>query len=116
MGVGHCGIDTLYDSMEVIKREPVPVDLGTDRYKCETSSLILSGPGCDHCDYLWNDGGTGQSMAVRSYGKQWLRIVNDGCITVDTVNVQTAKCECQFYLPNSITPNHDGINDVLKPA
>ncbi len=114
--VGKCDLDTVITVVNVIQRDPVPFELGDDRYKCETNTLVLSGPDCDHCTYSWNDGSHGKTMTVKSYGKQVLRVVNDGCATSDSILIQNAKCECHFFLPNTITPNHDGVNDLLKPV
>jgi gliding motility-associated-like protein len=37
-----------------------------------------------------------------------------GCITVDTQLVKINK-DIVIYVPNSFTPNEDGLNDVLRP-
>ncbi len=37
-----------------------------------------------------------------------------GCVTVDTQNVKINK-NIEIYVPNSFTPNKDGLNDVLRP-
>jgi gliding motility-associated-like protein len=38
-----------------------------------------------------------------------------GCITVDTQMVKTVK-SVEMYVPSAFTPNHDGLNDVLRPT
>jgi len=40
---------------------------------------------------------------------------NSGCVTVDTQMVKIVK-EVQVYVPTAFTPNHDGLNDVLRPV
>lgn len=37
-----------------------------------------------------------------------------GCVTVDTQFVKPFK-EVRIYVPSAFTPNHDGLNDYLKP-
>ena len=37
-----------------------------------------------------------------------------GCVTVDTQLVKVFK-EVKIYVPTGFTPNHDGLNDYLKP-
>jgi len=39
---------------------------------------------------------------------------NSGCLTVDTQLVKTIK-KAEMYVPNAFTPNHDGMNDFLRP-
>jgi gliding motility-associated-like protein len=38
-----------------------------------------------------------------------------GCVTVDTQLVTAVK-EAAIYVPSAFTPNHDGLNDVLRPV
>ena len=38
-----------------------------------------------------------------------------GCLTVDTQLVKTVK-SVEIYVPSAFTPNHDGLNDVLRPT
>jgi gliding motility-associated-like protein len=38
-----------------------------------------------------------------------------GCITVDTQLVKIVK-SVEIYVPSAFTPNHDGLNDVLRPT
>ncbi len=40
---------------------------------------------------------------------------NSGCITIDTQLVKVVK-NISIYVPNSFTPNKDGLNDVLRPV
>lgn len=39
---------------------------------------------------------------------------NSGCITIDTQAVKVVK-DITIYVPNTFTPNNDGLNDLLRP-
>ena len=33
----------------------------------------------------------------------------------DTINIESILCDCDIYVPNSFTPNHDNLNDKFQP-
>ncbi len=40
---------------------------------------------------------------------------NSGCITIDTLTVKLIK-DISIFVPNTFTPNNDGLNDILRPV
>ncbi len=40
---------------------------------------------------------------------------NTGCVTVDTQLVKTVS-HADIYVPTAFSPNHDGLNDLLRPT
>ncbi|MCC6599953.1 MAG: gliding motility-associated C-terminal domain-containing protein, partial [Crocinitomicaceae bacterium] len=75
-------------------------------------------PYCHNCQYYWNlgDGTTSQDIIVEhtfdgvyAYEVQLTAINEIGCIDS---SFYTVPIPPSFYIPNSFTPNGDGINDV----
>ncbi len=42
-------------------------------------------------------------------------VAANGCDSVRTLNL-TVKTNCNTYIPNTFTPNNDGLNDLFKPT
>jgi gliding motility-associated-like protein len=65
-------------------------------------------------DYLWSTGGTSIQIAVVSGGTYTLTVSDSyGCEAVRSINVADA-CEGSIYVPNTFTPNNDGINEEFR--
>ncbi len=52
--------------------------------------------------------------SVGSYEIQLITIDNNGCVDT-TLKLIEIKPTSTFYVPNSFTPNKDGVNDVFRP-
>jgi len=94
----------------------VRVDLGGDRSICEDGSLLLDA-GIGASTVLWSTGDTTHSIAVHEEGTYTVSVTDaEGCTNTDAVFVEPRNCECPLYIPNTFTPNGDGVNDVLRAA
>lgn len=73
--------------------------------------------------FYWNfgDGDTSAYFApnhlydsVGTYEVQLITIDNNGCVdtTLKTIEIKPTST---FYVPNSFTPNKDGVNDIFRP-
>lgn len=62
------------------------VDLGPDRTLCSGASMTL-GVDIPGATYLWNTGGTGDSISVASGGLFSVAVTLNGCTVSDTVNI-----------------------------
>ena len=60
--------------------------LGNDTSACIIKDIKL-GVGITGVNYLWNTGGTTDSITVNSPGEYWIRIEKFGCLAADTLNV-----------------------------
>jgi len=86
------------------------VSLGADRTICAGDSVVLS-PGL-YSKYLWQDQTTKSQYVVKTPGTYWVTVTDEnGCTTSDTVVVKFGGC-FDSKIPNTFTPNGDGINDT----
>ena len=101
----------------VVTEFPVPVVyLGPDQVILPGESLQLNA-GEDFDQYIWQDGANGQFYAVTSDQADpnnpyyWVEVWDGPCKSSDTIVVELFDVK----VPNLITPNGDGANDVFIP-
>jgi gliding motility-associated-like protein len=90
---------------------PLPlVDLGLPITLCIGATTVLdAGPALT---WEWNTGSTAQAITVGVPGIYWVTILDAGGCT-DTDSLLITQDDCEVDIPNFITPNHDGTNDVI---
>ncbi|MES1223987.1 MAG: gliding motility-associated C-terminal domain-containing protein, partial [Bacteroidota bacterium] len=82
---------------------------------CENKTLVLN-PGVSlSAAYLWQDNSTDTTFLVSEPGTFWVEVTTNICKLRDTINVSTRECDVILELPNVITPNGDGRNDLFIP-
>ena len=65
-------------------------------------------------EYYWSDGSDGRFLLVKSKGVYSVTVRDVfGCVQSDTVEV-LSDCNPNIYIPNSFTPNNDGVNDEFR--
>jgi len=108
---GCMASDSLYLTLQDL---PV-VDLGDDTQLCGNEGMELDA-GSDGVAYIWSTGDISQRITVYQNGEQeiWVIVEDEfGCINSDTLVIE--ECNSEFFfrdIPNAITPNGDGVNDV----
>ena len=90
------------------------VDLGNDTGFCK-SDKILDATNIS-CTYSWNTGQTSSSIQVTEPGTYWVTVNRNGCLAYDTLIINPLLSILNFSMPNIVTPNNDGINDVIDFA
>lgn len=97
---------------------PVPAHLSQDVVNICFDELpgIPLDAGNPGCLYVWSTGEHAQVIEVGAYGVYSVRITNlFGCTVEDSIQVEEF-CPPSLFIPNTFTPNGDGLNDVWLPV
>ena len=97
--------------------KPFPmVDLGRDTGMCLNAAPIYlvdainaNTPGAS---FHWNTGDTGSHIQVVAPGTYSVTVDIDGCKNTDSITISK---DCYIDIPNSFTPNNDGLDDYFFP-
>ena len=91
------------------------IDLGPDRTLCPGQELELDVfiPGAA---YEWSTGSTGATLTVLFPGTYSVTLTSPCATVMDTLLVTEGGCAPFVHVPNSFTPNGDGINEVFAPV
>jgi gliding motility-associated-like protein len=106
------------DTIDVLYLQVPVAELGNDTAICPETSVLLDVE-LPQVSYLWQDGSTASSFTADTEQIVWVVISNFCGIANDTLLITMKDCDTiphEIVLPNIITPNDDGVNDVLEIA
>jgi gliding motility-associated-like protein len=116
LNVGYSYCPDTYAVKKIVVRPYPIVNLGPDTAMCPNAGSILLADhvnsGNPNASWLWNTGAKTNYIHVTEPGEYSATVTIDGCSNSDTVSV---KKDCYIDIPNSFTPNGDGINDYFFP-
>ncbi|PSK89055.1 PKD domain-containing protein [Taibaiella chishuiensis] len=97
--------------------KPMPtINIGSDTSICLDGTPFVIGDqvnaGNPLASWDWSTGDTTAAITIRHYGHYKARVTIDQCSTTDEIEVRK---DCFIDMPNSFTPNGDGINDYFFP-
>lgn len=92
------------------------VSLPADTTICETFTADIFATTLNVTDLIWSTGATEEPFVAYKPETVWVRGSNECGVASDTIKISTEMCECFVYVPNSFTPNGDGINDLFFPT
>jgi gliding motility-associated-like protein len=109
------GVCNVFDSILISILEPIVIPIGNNYTYCQgdTVTLTATSPTAEY--FLWFDGSDLSTHPFYESGNYSVTVSNI-CETVSrNWNMEFDDCNIYVYVPNSFTPNGDGINDVWYP-
>ena len=103
-----------YDTINVSFLPVSVVNLGADTTICSGHYLLLDATALN-ATYLWQDYSTEPTLLASENGEYWVIVTEDKCSASDTIYISVEECEVVLEMPNAISPNDDGYNDVFRP-
>lgn len=77
--------------------------------------LVPDSPIFEEVTFLWEDGNGSAIREFEDGGTYNIEVILP-CITIPLqLEIQTITCPSPVYIPNTFSPNLDGINDVFRP-
>lgn len=114
--VGGC---TLRDFVLVQRMRPLVLLLPNDTIVdlCRQSEVLIGAGGLPpNCTVHWNTGATVGMISVRNAGTYTITAEAPGHCPGEASITVVDSCRTPLYLPNSFTPNGDGVNDHWGPV
>ncbi|MCR9172668.1 MAG: gliding motility-associated C-terminal domain-containing protein [bacterium] len=99
--------------------EPYTLDLGEDRTICKDDDILVVQSMSNIDSLHWMDGEVGGWYILPTANlfedSIYISATAYGCdVQQDTLKVVLVDCDCDFYVPNSFTPNGDNINESFR--
>jgi gliding motility-associated-like protein len=103
-----------YIDSVVVKIGPkYKVYIGPDTAFCGKFSYLIKAT-LGFNKYLWNTGDSNTHITVNSKGIYTVKVLDSNSCPGGDTTIVTSCDPLSYYIPNSFTPNNDGLNDVFK--
>ncbi len=105
------------DTISILYNPYPVVNLGNDTTLCLGDERVLRATQSQGTpSYIWHDGSTSSTYVVQEPGGVYaVEVTLDNCSATDEIEIDYDVCSCNVGVPNAITPNNDGRNDIFHP-
>lgn len=104
------------DSILISEKEIEAFDLGQDTSLCLGDSFRLNAETQNAVKFEWTDGLPDSTRVIAEAGTYAIYVTyENNCTSYGEIDVIEVTCPTSLIMPNVISPNGDGINDVFKP-
>ena len=89
-----------------------PLTLEKNISLCDAESFVLEA-GSTNASYTWSTGATTPAITITQGGTYWVSVTSGGCTLSDTTHINGELAGGVLYVPNTFTPNENGLNDFF---
>ncbi len=108
---GACSVT---DSVHVVVMPLPELNLPASAIGCLDEPLTLYAYEPENYYYVWSNGATSDQITVTEFDDYTVTAGNNCGVVSATVSVSFEDCTYSLFIPNSFTPDKDGVNDVWK--
>lgn len=103
----------VYTTVKFIQPYSFTSLLGNDTCLINNQPVTFNVVPVNGLNYKWQNGSVSSSFTATMPGVYYVTATSACNSFTDSVEVKE-RCDYPVYIPNSFTPNHDGLNDVFK--